>query len=54
MCDIYGYLKDRLNAQDATGAGNAYQPVVRSDFTTFFTQLGTNMPATALKPWHHP
>lgn len=47
MCDIYGYVKDRLNAQDATGAGNAYQPVVRSDFTTFFTQLGTNMPATA-------
>lgn len=47
MCDIYGYVKDRLNAQDATGAGNAYQSVVRSDFTTFFTQLGTNMPATA-------
>ena len=47
LCDVYGYLRDRLNAQDASGAGNAYQPVVRSDYVSFFTQIGTNMPAMA-------
>ncbi|MEO8959856.1 MAG: hypothetical protein ABI304_12995 [Rudaea sp.] len=45
LCDVYGYLKDRLSAQDATGAGNAYQIVARTDFVNLFTQLGSNMPS---------
>jgi Glucodextranase, domain B len=47
VCDIYGYLKDRLSAQDSTGASNAFQPAIRSEYATFFNQLATNMPATA-------
>jgi hypothetical protein len=47
VCDIYGYLKDRLNAQDATGASNAFQPADRSTYLTFFNALGANMPAAS-------
>lgn len=47
VCDVYGYLKDRLNAQDATSAANAFQSIVSSSYATFFTALGSNMPATA-------
>ena len=47
LCDIYGYVKDRLTAQDATGASNAYQIVVRTDFLNYFTGLGASMPSTA-------
>jgi hypothetical protein len=49
LCDVYGYLRDRLKAQDATNAGSAFQPVVRNDFIALFNQLGTSMPATALQ-----
>jgi Glucodextranase, domain B len=47
LCDVYGYLRDRLTAQDATNAGNAFQPAVRNDFIAYFTGLGSNMPSTA-------
>lgn len=47
LCDVYGYVTDRLAAQDAANAGNAYQTVVRSDYVSFFNQLAANMPATA-------
>lgn len=47
LCDVYGYVKDRLTAQDATGASTAYQPVVRTDFLNYFTGLGASMPSTA-------
>lgn len=47
LCDVYGYLGNRLTAQDAVGAGNAFQPVQRNHYVSFFTQLGANMPATA-------
>ncbi len=33
LCDVYGYVKDRLTAQDAPGASNAYQSVVRADIS---------------------
>jgi len=47
LCDVYGYLRDRLTAQDATNAGNAFQLIVRNDYIAFFNTLGANMPATA-------
>lgn len=47
LCDVYGYLLDRLNAQDAVNAANAFQTVVRSSYKSFFSQLGTHMPAVA-------
>lgn len=47
LCDIHSYLKDRLNAQDVVGAGSAFQPAIRTDYTNMFTVLGTDMPATA-------
>ncbi|MBS0570549.1 MAG: hypothetical protein JSS28_08075 [Proteobacteria bacterium] len=47
MCDIYGYLKNRLNAQDATNAANAFQQNVRSNYQSLFTAFGTNMPTVA-------
>ncbi len=47
LCDVYGYLQDRLNAQDATGASNVFQPAERSTYATFFSGLGTDMPVAA-------
>ncbi|MEO5561066.1 MAG: hypothetical protein ABIO49_14115 [Dokdonella sp.] len=47
LCDVYGYVKNRLTAQDAANAGSAYQSVVRTGYVNFFNQLGANMPATA-------
>ncbi|MGH8040988.1 MAG: hypothetical protein ACREPN_02965 [Rudaea sp.] len=47
LCDVYGYLKDRLNAQDTTNAANAFQQNVRSNYQSLFTAFGTNMPAVA-------
>jgi len=47
LCDVYGYLKDRLNAQDANGAANVFQPADRSTYLTFFNGLGTDMPTAA-------
>ena len=47
MCDVYSYLKNRLNAQDTTGASNAYQPLVRDKYRSLFTALGNNMPSAS-------
>lgn len=47
LCDVYGYLKNRLNAQDATGASNVFQPVERTTWLNFFNALGSNMPTAA-------
>lgn len=49
LCDVYGYLHDRLTAQDAANAANAYQSVARNAYLALFNQLGTNMPAVALQ-----
>lgn len=43
--DIYGYLKDRLNQADAAGAALAFQPSVQSEYQSFFTSIGSNMPS---------
>ena len=47
LCDIYAYLKDRLNAQDAIGASNAHQPLTQAKYLPFYQALGFNMPASA-------
>jgi len=47
LCDVYGYLKDRLAAQDATGASYVYQSTEQSTFLSFFTALGSDMPAAS-------
>lgn len=47
MCDIYGYLKNRLNAQDAPGAASTFQQNVSSNYQSLFTAFGTNMPTVA-------
>jgi hypothetical protein len=45
LCDVYGYLKDRLNAQDAQGASLAYSDVARDQHLALFEALGTDMPS---------
>jgi hypothetical protein len=47
LCDVYWYLKDRLNAQDAANAANAFQQTVRSNYQSLFTAFGTHMPTAA-------
>lgn len=47
LCDIYGYLKDRLKAQDAAGAANAYQPLIRNQYQLQFATYGAQMPLVA-------
>lgn len=44
LCDVYGYLKNRLNAQDAMGASNAFQPAMRSRYQAQFAKIGSQMP----------
>ncbi len=44
LCDVYGYLKDRLNAQDAINAAGAYQPLERTQYQSLFTSLAAHMP----------
>jgi hypothetical protein len=46
-CDVYGYLKNRLTAQDAPGASNVLQPAERTTWLNFFNALGSNMPTAA-------
>jgi hypothetical protein len=52
LCDVYGYLKDRLNAQDAVGASSAYQPLVSGQYQQQFMQIGANMPLAATMLGH--
>ena len=47
LCDVYAYLKNRLIAQDATGAANAYQPSIRSQYQNQFSAWGASMPSVA-------
>lgn len=47
LCDVYGYLQDRLTAGDSASAPNAFQPSVRSNYQSLFTSFGTHMPAVA-------
>lgn len=43
MCDVYGYLRERLAANDAAGASLAYQVPSRTKYRAAFDELGTNM-----------
>ena len=45
LCDVYGYLKDRLSAQDAQGASLAYSEVERDQHLALFQALGSDMPS---------
>jgi PKD repeat protein len=45
LCDVYGYLKDRLNEGDAAGAVLAYQASVQSAYSSLFTDPGANLPS---------
>ena len=47
LCDVYSYLKDRLAAQDATGASNIFQPAERATYLAYFTALASDMPTAA-------
>ncbi|MGH7746654.1 MAG: hypothetical protein ACREQ5_18145, partial [Candidatus Dormibacteria bacterium] len=44
LCDVYGYLQDRLAHQDATNASNAFSLDHRLDYVNLFNVLGSNMP----------
>jgi hypothetical protein len=48
LCDIYGYLKDRLMAQDAAAASHTYQPYMQGQYQSLFIALGANMPSAAV------
>jgi len=52
VCDVFGYLRDRLANQDATNAGYAFHADMRSNYLSLFNQLlgnpaGSNLPALA-------
>lgn len=49
LCDVFGYLRSRLLASDAPGAGLAYQPVAETRYLPLFIALGAGMPAAAPK-----
>ncbi|TAH45391.1 MAG: hypothetical protein EYC71_06595 [Gammaproteobacteria bacterium] len=44
FCDIYGYLKARLQESDAAAASRAYASGVRPDYLDSFSALGTDLP----------
>lgn len=47
LCDIFGYLRDRLAAQDLVGAANAFHPDRRTEYLDVLTALGAQMPLFA-------
>jgi YVTN family beta-propeller protein len=47
LCDVYGYLRDRLAAQDLTGAGHAFHEDRRAEYLDLLTALGVQMPVFA-------
>jgi PKD repeat protein len=49
ICSTYGYLRDRLNASDVSGALLAFPTDRRSSYQPFFNALGTNRPAMAAR-----
>lgn len=52
LCDVYGYLRDRLSAGDATGAGNAFVEMVRGGYVSAFADLGGELPNVAAELGH--
>lgn len=47
LCDIYGYLRDRLAAQDLIGAGQAFHADRRNEYLDLLGTLGVQMPMFA-------
>jgi hypothetical protein len=47
LCDVYGYLKDRLNAQDAIGAASVYQPLIHDQYQNQFIAFDSVMPGVS-------
>lgn len=47
LCDVYGYLRDRLAAQDLTGARHAFHEDRRAEYLDLLTALGVQMPVFA-------
>lgn len=47
LCDVYGYLRDRLAAQDLSGLAHAFHPDNRTEYLELFTTFGTQMPAVS-------
>lgn len=47
LCDVYGYLRNRLAAQDLTGAGHAFHEDRRAEYLDLLTALGVQMPVFA-------
>lgn len=45
MCDVYGYMKQRLTAQDSTGALTAIDPSAQDEYQALFTNNASTLPA---------
>ncbi|WP_343794284.1 hypothetical protein, partial [Dokdonella soli] len=45
LCDVYGYLKQRLTAQDTAGALNAIDPHAQDEFQPLFSNNTSTLPA---------
>lgn len=43
LCDVYGYLKDRLTASDAIAASSVYEEEIRPQYLSLFNALDTRM-----------
>jgi len=45
LCDVYGYMKERLNAQDTSGALTAVGANAQDEFQPMFTNKASALPA---------
>lgn len=45
LCDVYGYMKQRLNAQDSAGALTAIDPNAQDEYQALFTNNASALPA---------
>lgn len=50
VCDVFGYLKSRLNQEDVAGAVQAFQPSVQAQYQSLLsTEDPSNLPSIAQK-----
>ncbi|MGH8042945.1 MAG: hypothetical protein ACREPN_12995, partial [Rudaea sp.] len=45
LCDVYGYMKQRLTAQDSAGALTAIDPNAQDEYQDLFTNNASTLPA---------
>jgi type IV secretory pathway VirB2 component (pilin) len=45
LCDVYGYMKQRLTAQDSAGALTAIDPNAQNEYQALFTNNASTLPA---------